>query len=52
LRFPFVLLTDLTPPQLARYHQHVDSAESGWHRRFTESIWRRHQHPSNAALSG
>ena len=52
MKFPFVLLPELTARQLARYHQHVDSDESGWYRRFTESIWRRHQHPSNAAPSG
>ncbi len=35
-----------------RYQNHIDSDASGWHRRSTESIWRRHQHPSNARLSG
>jgi hypothetical protein len=52
VNFPFVLQRDLTDRQLERYTRHIDSAESGWHRRFTESIWRRHQHPSNARLSG
>ena len=52
MKFPFVVQPDLTDSQLERYHRHIDSAESGWHRRFTESIWRRHQHPSNAKLSG
>lgn len=52
MKFPFVVEPDLTDAQLERYHRHIDSAASGWHRRFTESIWRRHQHPSNARLSG
>lgn len=52
MKFPFTLIPDLTDAQLERYRRHVDSDESGWHRRFTESIWRRHQHPSNARLSG
>jgi hypothetical protein len=52
MKFPVVLQADLTDQQLERYHRHIDSAASGWHRRFTESIWRRHQHPSNARLSG
>jgi hypothetical protein len=52
VKFPFVVQPNLTEPQLARYHRHIDSDASGWHRRFTESIWRRHQHPSNARLSG
>lgn len=52
MKFPFVVQPDLTDRQLDRYHRHIDSDESGWHRRFTESIWRRHQHPSNARLSG
>ncbi len=52
MRFPFTLIPDLDDEQLDRYRQHVDSDASGWHRRFTESIWRRHQHPSNARLSG
>lgn len=52
MKFPFVVIPELTDQQLSRYHQHVNSAESGWHRKWTESIWRRHQHPSNARLSG
>ena len=52
MNFPFVVQSDLTDAQLERYRKHIDSDESGWHRRFTESIWRRHQHPSNARLSG
>jgi hypothetical protein len=52
VRFPFTLIPELTDAQLERYQRHVDSDASGWHRRFTESIWRRHQHPSNARLSG
>src|SRR5262245_60725648 len=52
MRFPFVVQRDLTGAQRDRYRQHIDSDASGWHRRWTESIWRRHQHPSNAAKSG
>jgi hypothetical protein len=52
LKFPFVVIQELTDRQLERYRRHVDSDESGWHRKWTESIWRRHQHPSNARLSG
>ena len=52
MKFPFVVQANLTDRQLDRYHRHIDSDESGWHRRFTESIWRRHQHPSNTQLSG
>jgi hypothetical protein len=52
MKLPFVVATDLTARQLDRYYRHIDSDASGWHRRFTESIWRRHQHPSNASLSG
>lgn len=52
MRFPFTLIPALNDEQLTRYRQHVDSDASGWHRRFTESIWRRHQHPVNAKLSG
>jgi hypothetical protein len=42
----------LSDDQVERYHRHIDSDASGWHRKWTESIWRRHQHPSNARLSG
>ncbi len=52
MKFPVVVEHDLTDRQIERYRRHIDSDESGWHRRFTESIWRRHQHPSNARLSG
>jgi hypothetical protein len=52
MKFPFVVIPDLTDAELARYHRHINSDESGWHRKWTESIWRRHQHPSNAAKSG
>jgi hypothetical protein len=52
MKFPFVVQADLSDAQIERYRQHIDSDASGWHRRFTESIWRRHQHPSNASLSG
>jgi hypothetical protein len=52
VKLPLVVKPDLTDAQIDRYHRHIDSNASGWHRRFTESIWRRHQHPSNATLSG
>jgi hypothetical protein len=52
MKFPFVVVPELTASQRQRYHRHIDSDASGWHRRWTESIWRRHQHPSNAARSG
>ncbi len=52
MHFPFVVVSELTDAQLRRYEQHINSNETGWHRRWAESIWRRHQHPSNAALSG
>src|SRR5258708_9852399 len=52
MKFPFVVIPELNASQLDRYHRHIDSDESGWHRRWTESIWRRHQHASNARLSG
>lgn len=49
---PFVVIPELTGRQKERYRRHVDCGASGWHRRWTESVWRRHQHPSNARLSG
>jgi hypothetical protein len=52
MKFPFVVLPELTDQQLHRFEHHVNSDASGWHRKWTESIWRRHQHPSNAKLSG
>jgi hypothetical protein len=52
MNFPFVVIPELSDQQLERYRRHVDSDASGWHRRWTESIWRRHQHASNARLSG
>ncbi len=52
MKFPFVILPELTDQQLHRFEHHVNSDASGWHRKWTESIWRRHQHPSNAKLSG
>jgi hypothetical protein len=52
MKFPFVILPELTEQQLHRFEHHVNSDASGWHRKWTESIWRRHQHPSNAKLSG
>jgi hypothetical protein len=52
VKFPFVVIPSLTSAQRQRYLCHIDSDASGWHRRWTESIWRRHQHPSNAQKSG
>lgn len=52
MNFPLVLIPTLTDWQRERYRRHIDSDRSGWHRRWTESIWRRHQHPSNRVLSG
>jgi len=52
MKFPYVILPELTDQQLHRFEHHVNSDASGWHRKWTESIWRRHQHPSNAKLSG
>jgi hypothetical protein len=52
MKFPFVVVPELTDRQIERYHRHINSDRSGWYRRFTESIWRRHQHPTNARLSG
>lgn len=52
MKLPFVVADELRDQDVERYHRHIDSDASGWHRRFTESIWRRHQAPSNAALSG
>ncbi|MCW5978017.1 MAG: hypothetical protein KIT09_08055 [Bryobacteraceae bacterium] len=52
MKFPFVLIEELTPRQQDRFHRHMNSDRSGWHRKWTESIWRRHQDPANAALSG
>jgi hypothetical protein len=52
MKFPHVVASDLSDRHVERYRRHIDSDASGWHRRFTESIWRRHQHPSNARLSG
>jgi hypothetical protein len=52
MRFPFVVVPELNDRNLERFRRHMDSDASGWYRRFTESIWRRHQHPSNARLSG
>lgn len=52
MRLPLVVVAGVTAAERQRFHRHIDSDESGWHRRFTESIWRRHQHPSNAARSG
>jgi hypothetical protein len=52
MKFPFVVIPEVTPAVRERYRRHIDSDASGWHRRWTESIWRRHQHPSNAEKSG
>jgi hypothetical protein len=52
VKFPFVVIPELSDRHMDRFRRHVDSDASGWHRRWTESIWRRHQHPSNARLSG
>src|SRR5215469_11848107 len=52
MKFPFVVIPTLEPWQKERYVRHMNSDESGWHRKWTESIWRRHQHPSNQRLSG
>jgi len=52
MKFPFVVIPALAAREIDRFRRHIDSGASGWHRRFTESIWRRHQHPSNARLSG
>ena len=52
MNFPFVVVPELSDRLIERYRRHIDSNESGWHRKWTESIWRRHQHPSNAAKSG
>jgi hypothetical protein len=49
---PFVVTAELSEREKQRYRRHVDCGASGWHRRWTESVWRRHQHPSNAPLSG
>jgi hypothetical protein len=52
MHFPFVVIPELSEVQKQRYRRHVDCGSSGWHRRWTESVWRRHQHESNASLSG
>ena len=52
MHIPHVIERDLAPRHLRRFTEHMDSDRSGWHRRWTESIWRRHQDPGNAALSG
>lgn len=50
--FPLTVVSELNDRQVERYHKHIDSDRTGWHRRWTESIWRRHQDPRNAHLSG
>jgi hypothetical protein len=52
MKFPLVIVPDLTDRQIERYEKHINSDESGWHRKWTESIWRRHQDPVNARQSG
>jgi hypothetical protein len=52
MKFPFVVIPELTAHQLDRYRCHIESDASGWHRKWTESIWRRHQDPRNARTSG
>src|SRR5262245_47372756 len=52
MKFPFIIIPEMSERQLWRDRNDIDSNASGWHRRWTESIWRRHQHPSNARLSG
>ena len=52
MELPFIVAPKLSEQQKKRYRQHVDCGSSGWHRRWTESVWRRHQHESNARLSG
>ena len=37
MKFPLVVEADLDDRRIDRYHRHIDSDESGWHRRFTES---------------
>ena len=52
MKLPFVVVPNLLPWQKERYLHHMNSDKSGWHRKWTESVWRRHQHPSNQRLSG
>lgn len=52
MRIPHVIIPELADGHRRRFEQHMDSDRSGWHRRWTESIWRRHQDERNARLSG
>ena len=52
MRIPHVILPELAPQHRRRFNEHMDSDRTGWHRRWTESIWRRHQDERNARLSG
>jgi len=52
MRIPYVILPELQPRHRRRFDEHMDSDRTGWHRRWTESIWRRHQDARNARLSG
>lgn len=52
MQFPATVVPELSERQIQRYHAHIDSDRTGWHRRWTESIWRRHQDPRNERLSG
>ncbi len=52
MRLPHVILPELEPRHRRRFDEHMDSDRTGWHRRWTESIWRRHQDARNARLSG
>ena len=47
MNFPFVVEAQLSDEHVERFRRHIDSAESGWPRRFTESIW---QVPPSTAL--
>ncbi len=52
MRLPHIILPELEPRHRRRFDEHMDSDRTGWHRRWTESIWRRHQDARNARLSG
>ncbi len=52
MQFPFIVQPNLSGRQVERYRKHIDSDATGWHRRWTESIWRRHQDQRNQAVSG
>jgi hypothetical protein len=52
MHLPHVVIEGVSPLARRRFAEHMDSDRTGWHRRWTESIWRRHQDASNARLSG